>query len=339
MQGKELEDLRRDADFYSQLHTRNNYSVMNVTREDEFDGLRVYVIEAVRKDGRKQELYYAKDLGFEVGRKDFYDPPEESRTSFYEDYQQVDGPSIKIPTKIRMISGNTNIRVVFQEILPNAQIPASAFVKPEKSARDAAGAGKDDHPDNGRVTDGVYRNDFFGFTYTLPKGWTVHGPETEKVLMETGKELIAGDNEEKKKMMDAANKRTFHLLTAFEFPLGTPGKANRSLQLLAENVAFAPGIRDGKDYILNLDQVLSRGQLQMTYEGEPVEESIDGVKFYRQNMRAKIGEIPIYEVVYSTKMGAYAICYIITARDKEGAEEVAQSILTFQKTPGKEPKP
>jgi hypothetical protein len=329
--GKQLEDMRRDADFYAEIDRKKYYSTLKVVREDKFDSLRVYVLEGLRNDGQKQELYFAKDSGFHVGGKDLDARAGESKTYFFEDYQRIAGPAILIPTKMRFVTGASTMRVVVSEILPNTEIADSIFAKPEKSARDPQGAGLESHPDNGKVTEGVYRNEFFGFTYKLPLDWTIHGEETEKVLMESGKQLIAGDDDTKKKLLDLASQRTFHLLTAFEFPLGTPGKPNRSIQLIAENVSFAPGIRTGKDYILNLRQTMAQGQLKIEYPGEPTEETIGGVGFYRQDMTIEISTVTVYEIVYCTILKEYAITYILVARSKQGVEEVANSIASFRR--------
>ncbi len=339
MEGKTLDDMRRDSDFYTELHRRKNYSEMKVAREDEFDGLHVYVISGVRTDGQKQELYYAKDSGLNVGMKELGETTDQTKTYFLEDYKQMSGPAIRIPTKIRLVSDTMNMRIIVQEITPNAEIADSVFAKPAKSARDARGVGLDERPDNGKLIDGVYRSDFFGFQYALPQGWTVHGEETQKAIMDTGKELIAGDDQAKRSMMEAASKRTFQLLTVFEYPLGTPEKSNRSIQLIAENVAFAPGIQTGKDYILNLRKVLADSQMQTEFEGEPSEQNLDGITFYRQSMLMKVGSRPVYEAYYGAILKGYALSFIFVGGTKEGLEEATRSLESFHKIAGASAKP
>ena len=139
----------------------------------------------------------------------------------------------------------------------------------------------DGRPDSGQVVDGVYTNQFLGFRYTFPRGWTVHGEETQKVIMEAGKEVAAGEDEARKRVIEAAAKRTFQLLKVFEYPLGTPNRANRGIQVMAENTAFAPGIRTGKDYLQVMEKNLAMGQIHFEFEGEPIEETLDGIVFCR----------------------------------------------------------
>jgi len=141
LEGKDLEDMRRQADFYTELHQKEHYSELKVLSEQDFDGLKVYVLAGTRKDGAKQELYFAKDSGLHVGTKDLSENEEDVKTTFYEDYKQTAGPGILIATKIRVVSTKMNMRMVIQEISPNIDLSDSMFVKPAKSGKDAASTG------------------------------------------------------------------------------------------------------------------------------------------------------------------------------------------------------
>jgi hypothetical protein len=332
LEGEPLEDIRREADFYSELNRATNYSEMKVTREDDFDGLRVYVIQGVRKDGKKQELYFAKDTGLQVGTKDTGASESETKSSYFEDYQQIAGPGIKIPTKMRVVSSAMTIRLIVQEIMPNVEISDTVFAKPTKSARDAPGVGHEDHPDNGKVVDGIYTNDFFGFRYTIPSGWTVHGEETQKAIMETGKDLIAGDDAGKKSLLDAGAKGTTQLLTAFEYPLGTPGKENRGIQLAATKVSFAPGIKTGKDYLALVSQYLRQSAVQTEEVGEPVEHQIAGMDFYCQRRNLTISNVLVNESTCAAIVRGYALYFVFSAKGNEKLEESESTLNTLTRT-------
>ncbi len=332
LEGKPLEDLRRESDFYSELNRAKYYSDLKVTREDEFDGMNVYVIEGIRKDGQRQELYFAKDSGLHAGTKDLGATEKDTKISYFEDYQQVAGPPIRIPTKVRLVTSNMTMRLIVQEIMPNTEIPDSTFAKPAKSARDAAGVGKEDHPDNGKVVDGVYTNDFFGFRFTIPTGWMVHGEETQKALMETGKDLIAGDDAEKKVELDAASKRTIHLLTVFEYPLGTPGKENRGIQIMAVKVSFAPGIKTGKDYLALVGDYLKQSAMKMEPVGDPVEHQVADMDFYCQKENLTVNGLPVNESYCAAIVQGYALSFIYSARSKEKLEGVEGSLNTLTRS-------
>jgi hypothetical protein len=339
LEGKELEEIKRDADFYSELDRKRQYRDMKVTGDAEFDGLKVYVIQAVRSDGQRQELYFAKDTGLHAGTKDLNDDASQVKTSYFEDYQQVAGPAVKIPTKLRVVTDKMNMRVVITEVEPNVRISSDIFKKPAKSARDSSGSGVPGVPDNGKVAGDVYENSYFSFRYTMPRNWTVHGEETNKALQQIGNEIISGEDENKKARMRAAEKRTYNLLTVFEYPLGTPGKDNAGLQLIAEGVSFAPGIKTGADYIWTLKQVLKNSAAQVSYDGEPAEVKLSGVTFFRQSLANTVGTVLVYETIFSTVAKGYALSFIFTARSKEKLEEVTRSMSSFQSIAGAASKP
>lgn len=329
----QLHEIQSEADFHSELHRQAAFASVVVKGEDVFNNIPVYVLEGTLKDGHKQELFFAKDTGFEAGAKDFADSAVAAKTTYLEDYKEIAGVGVKIATKTRVVTDKSAIRMAAYEIVPNPLLAASVFAKPEKSARDTKGSGIDTRPDNGKVVDGVYANQFFGFRYAVPQGWTVHGEETQKVLSETGRDLVAGDDENKRRIMEAAAKRSFHLLTVFEYPLGTPNKPNRGLQVLAENIAFAPGIQTGKDYLLIMAKNLASSQLHATFDGDPVQETIDGIDFYRQALTMEVSGKVVHELFYSTVEKGFAVSFLFTAQTGDGTLDAAKSMATIHRLP------
>jgi hypothetical protein len=339
LDGPRLEEIRTDAVFYAELSRGSAYSDLKVKGQEVFDGTPVFVLAGTRKDGRKQELYFAKETGFQVGSKELGQTGADSKTNYFKDYKELEGVGVKIPTKFRTVNSQMDLQIAVYEIVPNAPIADSVFSKPAKSARDAKDAGIDRRPDNGRVVDGVYANEFFGLSYTLPQGWTVHGEETQKVILETGKEIVAGEDQNKKRVMEAASKRTFQLLTVFEYPLGTPGKTNRGIQVMAENVAFAPGIQTGKDYLQVMQKNLSTSQVHFEFEGEPVEETLDGIAFYHNYGHFQVSGKTVHEVFYATMLKGYALSVVFSASSKEAVDESAKSIASVRRQPAGPSKP
>jgi hypothetical protein len=197
----------------------------------------------------------------------------------------------------------------------------------------------DSRPDSGRVVEGVYANDFLGFRYTVPKGWTVHGEETQKAIMEAGKEVTAGEDETRKRVIEAAAKRTFQLLTVFEYPLGTPNKTNRGIQVMAENTSFAPGIQTGKDYLQVMEKNIAMGQIHFEFEGEPSEETLDGIDFYRHYGHFQINGRAVHEIFYATMLKGYAVCFVFSGTSKEAVQDSAKSVGSIRRAAAASSKP
>lgn len=138
LQGKDLEDMKRDADFYSAINEKKKYSSTRTTGESDFNGAKVYVVEAIRTDGKKFELYFSKETGLETGSKEFGGADAQTKTLYYDNYKSIAIADVKLPTKIRSVTDTADIRFNVEEIEPNPQIPDATFHMPAKSARDAA---------------------------------------------------------------------------------------------------------------------------------------------------------------------------------------------------------
>jgi hypothetical protein len=136
LQGKDLEEMKRDADFYSAINEKKKYSTIRTSRETDFDGAKVYVVEAIRTDGRKFELYFSKESGLETGSKEFGGPDVPTKTLHFENYKPIPIGGVKLPTKIRSVTDTTDIRFSIQEVEGNPSIPESTFHMPAKSARE-----------------------------------------------------------------------------------------------------------------------------------------------------------------------------------------------------------
>ena len=330
LQGKKLEELKLQADFYSELNRASHYSDLAVARQDVFDNLPVYVLRGTRKDGTHEEMYFAKESGLEIGGKRWEATEADARVMHMGSYKEVAQVGLKIPTKVSAVSGQSKVEMILTEVEPNVSIEDSIFAKPSKAARDSSGAGNTERPDNGRVVDGVYANEFFNFSYEVPKGWVVHGEETQKAIVETGEALVAEDDESKKRLLEAAEKRTRLLLTVFEFPLGTPGKPNRGIQVVAENVAFAPGIKSGADYIAAMKTSLAGTSMNAGFAGQPTEEKLSGMTFFRQSGTLQVAGKTIYETYHVAILKGYAVLFVFTGASDESVKEASGSMWSLR---------
>jgi len=189
-------------------------------------------------------------------------------------------------------------------------------------------------PDEGRVTDNLYENNFFRFSLKFPTGWYVHGQETNKRVMELGRSSLKEKGAISDASADVAEKHTFILLNVFEKPLGTPNvKMNRALISMAEDVSFAPGIKNGEDYLLNLEPVLEKaGWTKVTLE----KIQVGGVESHRLIMKTPSNT---FESFTATLRQGYALGFIALADSSERLADAHAAIETckFENLSPKQP--
>ena len=188
--------------------------------------------------------------------------------------------------------------------------------------------------DQGATTqDGTYINPEFGFSFKFPKDWTVHGEATNERIREIGKEKIAESGALSKPNAEASLKNTHYLLTVFRHPIGKPGITfNPAILVIAEKVSHAPGITNGKDYLLNVRTVLLKTGHQALLK-EPVEYSVAGTQFFRDNFASEVAGVPVTQSFFARIANGYALVFIFIGEDEKSVDEMAKAMETFTPVP------
>jgi hypothetical protein len=178
-------------------------------------------------------------------------------------------------------------------------------------------------PDDGSISGNVYSNKFFDFTFEFPKDWIPHGEATNKRLEELGNEKLKDSGGGSGL---ALGKDIYHLLTVFENEVGTPGVTFfRSEVLQAEDISWAPGIKTGKDFLLDGAPTLKRMGYQTFSEITPIE--IGGVTFYREDASRRVNaEITSYQIFFCTVLRRHALSLAITTEEAEATRKLADDI-------------
>ncbi len=180
--------------------------------------------------------------------------------------------------------------------------------------------------DYGAVTNSVYKNEFFGLSVPLPASWSVQDQEMRKQLSQEGSKMLAGDDKQMKKTIEASEQQTIYLLAAFEQPVGAPVEFNPSIMCMAEKVRKAPGIKRGQDYLFHAKKQMEAGQIKFTFPKEISTEKIDGIDFDVMHTAMTVESTTVQQKYYATIMKRYALCFILSSNSAE-QDAVLQKIL------------
>ncbi len=129
--GAELEDERREANFYHALDLQKVYPTMTVTGMEKIRDHDTYVVEATpAAGGGPDKLYFDTVSGLEVRSINNRHTPEGPLefTANIEDYRQVDG--IKVPFTVEQMSAQSAFTIEFTEVTHNVELADSQFAKP-----------------------------------------------------------------------------------------------------------------------------------------------------------------------------------------------------------------
>lgn len=187
--------------------------------------------------------------------------------------------------------------------------------------------------DRGFVKDGTYFNAGLGFSFKYPKDWSVHGDATNKQIQEVGKQQIVESGALSKSSAEVSLKNGHYLLTVFRHPLGTPGVTfNPAVLVLAEKVDYAPGIRNGADFLLNVRALLSKSGVQVPDE-KPGEHSFAGWQFFRDDYTLETNGVRVVQTHFATVTKGYALVFMFMGEDRKSVDEMTKSMETFTLAP------
>jgi hypothetical protein len=128
--GGELEDARREANFYHPLELQKNYSKLTVSGIERVNEHDCYVVVAVREKGAPDKMYFDVQTGLLVRSVNQRYTPD-GLTEFQadvDDYTARDG--VKLPFTVRQSGGGSAFVIHFTEVQHNLQLTDAQFAKP-----------------------------------------------------------------------------------------------------------------------------------------------------------------------------------------------------------------
>jgi hypothetical protein len=130
-EGENLDELKREADFYRSTNLKQLYPKMVLTGSQKEGETESYVIEATPEKGRPVKLYFEKATGLLVrtDRVSMTPQGELPSSEHLADYRELDG--VKAPYLIRGVTPLVTIIFKLTEIKNNVTIDESKFLKPQ----------------------------------------------------------------------------------------------------------------------------------------------------------------------------------------------------------------
>jgi len=144
-------------------------------------------------------------------------------------------------------------------------------------------------PDSGAISNGVYRDAFFGFSDKLTYGWVDRTDD----MRENPEQAAPGTTEAPDAHSQSRAKPTV-LLAMFERPPEATGETvNSAVVFAAEPVSSYPGLRNAEHYFGPLtDLVRSK---QFTVVNEPYEFPVDAKTLMRADFSKPLGKLTMYQ--------------------------------------------
>lgn len=170
-------------------------------------------------------------------------------------------------------------------------------------------------PDPGVITNGVYRNSFFGFTCKLPFGWV---DRTEDM----GKSATEGLPDPRKSMV---------LLAEFERPPEAVGETvNSAIVFAAEPASAYPGLRNAEHYFGPLTELTkSKG---LTVINEPYDYPVGAKILVRGDFSKPVGKLTMHQSTLVMMEKGYVVSFTFIAGIEDEVDGLVEG-LSFGTAP------
>jgi hypothetical protein len=191
-----------------------------------------------------------------------------------------------------------------------------------------------DNPDQfdyGHVEKNTYINSFFKMHINLPDSWSLLSKEQMNQFMKSGEKLVTNGDKNMEAVLKASEIKTANLVSAFQYPLGSPVNANSNLMINAVNIQTLPGMKTGSDFLFQARKVLQHTALHYdVLDSVFTKENIGGKEFYFMNTEMNIMGIDVKQRYYSTVLNGFTFNIIITYSTPEQEEVLMKSVRSMK---------
>jgi hypothetical protein len=191
----------------------------------------------------------------------------------------------------------------------SVHINAQASSKPKSHQASA--------PDPGSVTEGVYRNAFFGFSCKIPFGWVERTAQMQEGS-EPGKSLL--------------------LLSVFERPPEAKGDTvNSAVVIAAESVASYSGLKSAADYFGPLTELTTSKGFKVV--NEPDEVSVGSRQLVRSDFSKEMGALTMYQASLVALERGYVLSFTFLGGNEDEVGQLIEGLSFSGGAKTAKPKP
>ncbi len=179
-----------------------------------------------------------------------------------------------------------------------------------------------DNFDYGKVKNDTYQNDYFEMEITFNPNWVIQDKQQMNQLIETGKDMLAGEDETLQAVIEASMVKTAYLFTIFKHEVGAPVESNPSFMAVAENTSSLPGIKKGEDYLFHAKKLIQQSQLDYYFEKDFYETTIGNMKFDVMEAKLDYMNKTIVQEYISTVTKGFSLTFIVSYTNEAEKSEL-----------------
>ena len=197
-----------------------------------------------------------------------------------------------------------------------AQTPKPPASSSSRSSSKAAAHASIATPDAGAITDGAYRNRFFGFSYKIPYGWVARTKEMQEDVQD-----------------NSQSQSSLVLLAFFQRPPEAAGDTvNSAVVIVAESISSYPGLKTAADYFEPMTELTTSKGFKIV--NEPYQFPVGAKQLVRGDFSKVLGTVTMRQASLVALEKGYVVSFtFIGGSEDEIAELVEKLSFGMAKAP------
>lgn len=173
--------------------------------------------------------------------------------------------------------------------------------------------------------EGQYSSSFFDMNIEVPDSWAYASETVAEGVFNLGTDIAAGSDELMKPQLSATMRKSLPIFVISKYEIGTPRADNPSLMSIAENVSYAPGVKNGDDYFDNMKLLTARTGMGINYDDQYTARQIGGRTFSKMGATVQGAGVSVQQSYHALRDSDYVIVIIGTFSNE--AEELELNSL------------
>jgi len=178
----------------------------------------------------------------------------------------------------------------------------------------------------GVVSENKYTNEFFGFSFPIPNGFTVIEPEEALLWAKAGGDMLKVENGKTSKDIDNSIAKQATLLAVAERPMGSPGNSALEVVVLKQG----NGITANMALVASVSLITSTGKLKLM--NSLTNPRFGGLAFAGALVTGEFNSVKISQEMYVIMRRGYSIHVVVTYSTDEGRKSVMGILEKIQFT-------
>ena len=180
-------------------------------------------------------------------------------------------------------------------------------------------------PEDGSVSENVYSNKVFGFTYTFPKGWVVLSADAARAALKVGEAAITTHDPIDEDIKKAGERRRHPLLFVTEGSAGKQQTSMKTVLVSAFDVRSNPEITP-ESYLKNFARRINQDTMPMEASTVPEKAAVEGRIFWKWSTAFQTSAGTIYGSEFSTSDKGCLLTFSFSSPELATLHEIEESL-------------